>query len=259
LADKPSNIITLTTDYGVQDFYAGALKGTLLRHCPQVQLVDISHQIPPFDIVQGAFVVQEAFPAFPEGTLHCVAINCLYASGFRFVALRHRGHFFIAPDNGILTLIFSQPALSDVRVLPVPGNTTTGIQVLMGKAAAHLHSQPFDTLGLPGEPLYERITLQPVITPTRIRATVMYVDNFENAILNLRRDDFERVAEGRKFTLLFKRLEINQLSENYCDVPIGDPLCRFNDANLLEISVHMGRAATLLGLQKEETVEIVFV
>jgi S-adenosyl-L-methionine hydrolase (adenosine-forming) len=259
LADKASNIITLTTDYGVQDFYAGALKGTLLSHCPQAQLVDISHQIPPFDIVQGAFVVQEAFPAFPEGTLHCVAINCLYASGFRFVALRHKGHFFIAPDNGILTLIFSQPALSDVRVLPVPGNTTTGIQVLMGKAVAHLHSQPFDTLGLPGEPLYERITLQPVITPTRIRATVMYVDNFENAILNLRRDDFERVAEGRKFTLLFKRLEINQLSENYCDVPIGDPLCRFNDANLLEISVHMGRAATLLGLQKEETVEIVFV
>lgn len=252
------NIITLTTDYGLRDFYVGALKGTLLRHCPDAQVVDISHLVPPYDLVQGAFVLQQSYSAFPEGTLHMVAVNCFYAPNFHFVLAKVAEHYFLAPDNGLLTLIFGKIPVEQVRRLEVPDHNAAGVQALFGQVAAQLFTQPFELLGEPTETLTERIRLQPVLTPSRIRATVIHIDNFDNAILNLTRDTFERTANGRPFTLFFKRFELSKLSENYCDVPIGEALCRFNDAGLLEIAMHMGRAATLLGLQVEESVEIVF-
>ena len=102
------HLVTLTTDFGVQDYYVGALKGALLRREPALKLVDITHQIKPFDIVQGAFVVANTWHEFPEGTIHLIGVNCVYQPEYRFVAVRHEGHYFLAPDNGLLTILFQQ-------------------------------------------------------------------------------------------------------------------------------------------------------
>ena len=119
--------------------------------------------------------------------------------------------------------------------------------------------KPFEELGVYAAPLLQRISIQPVITPTRIRGTVIHVDNFENVVVNIRREVFESAVHGRPFSLYFKRNDpITQLSGNYCDVAEGEQLCLFNMAGYLEISVNMGRAATLFGLKVEDVVEVVF-
>lgn len=251
-------IISLTTDFGLQDYYAGALKGALLRACPQAQLVDVSHSVRPFDIVQAALVVQNAFAQFPPGSLHLIGVNCAYAPDSRFIVAFAQEHYFAAPDNGLLTLMFEQ--LAETRaLLPSAAGTLAAIEVF-ARAAEHLGAgRPIAALGVPAGPLTERIGLRPVTTRSRIRGTVIYVDHFENVQVNIRRETFERVGQGRPFSLLFKRHDpITTLSQHYTDVPVGEPLCLFNSAGFLEIAVNMGRAATLLGLKEEDVVEVVF-
>ncbi len=252
-------IVTLTTDFGTQDFYAGALKGALLRRNPDIQLVDISHDIEPFDIVQGAFVLRNVWSEFPEGTIHLIGVHCVYSLGFRFVAARYKGHFFLAPDNGLLTLLFDDLEPADLRNLPTDASEHFVVKKVFADAVAHLvGGASFETLGEFAAPLLQRISIQPVITPGRIRGTVIHVDNFDNAIVNIQRELFEKAANGRSFSLFFKRNDpITKLSDNYCDVPIGEQLCLFNSAGFLEIAVNMGRAATLLGLKVEDVIEIV--
>jgi S-adenosylmethionine hydrolase len=252
--------ITITTDFGTQDFYVGALKGALLRSRPSLHLVDVSHDIPPFDIVRASFVIANVWREFPEGTIHLIGVNCVYQPDFRFVVARHEGHFFIAPDNGLLSLLFSHLEPTDLRNLAADPTQHFAVKNIFAEAVAHLaEGKPFEELGEHAAPLLERISIQPVITPTRIRGTVIHVDNFENVVVNIRREIFESAANGRPFSLFFKRNDpITQLSGNYCDVAVGEQLCLFNMAGFLEISVNMGRAATLFGLKVEDVVEVVF-
>lgn len=251
---------TLTTDFGTQDFYVGALKGALLSRVPELKLVDISHDIAPFDIVRGAFVVANIWREFPEGSIHLIGVNCVYQPDFRFVVARHEGHYFVAPDNGLLSLLFSNLEPSELRNLPANTSEHFAVKNIFAEAVAHLAAGlPFETLGEFAAPLLERISIQPVITPSQIRGTVIHVDNFDNVVVNIRRELFESAAHGRPFSLFFKRNDpITQLSENYCDVSVGEQLCLFNSAGLLEIAVNMGRAATLFGLKVEDIVEVVF-
>jgi S-adenosyl-L-methionine hydrolase (adenosine-forming) len=252
--------VTLTTDFGTQDYYVGALKGALLRHAPASAIVDVSHDIKPFDIVQGAFVVANIWREFPENTIHLIGVNCVYQPEFRFVAVRHEGHYFLAPDNGLLTILFQQLDPVNIRTLPADATEHFAVKNIFARAVQHLaEGHSFETLGEYPAPLLERISIQPVITPTRIRGTVIHVDNFENVVVNIRRETFEKVQNGRDFSLFFKRNDpITRMSGNYCDVPAGEQLCLFNSADFLEIAVNMGRAATLLGLKVEDVVEIVF-
>lgn len=253
-------IITLTTDFGTRDFYVGALKGALMRNCPGAVLVDISHAITIFDIVQAAFVVQNAYPEFPRGSIHLIGVNCVYDTNFRFVVVRQNSHFFVAPDNGLLTLLFEQIAETDIRALPSPESANFPVKDVFANAAKHLaKGNPFEELGEPAGEILQRISLHPVITPSRIRGTVIHVDNFENAIVNIRKETFEKAVQGNPFSLFFKRNDpISRLSQTYADVPLGEPLCLFNSAGYLEIAVNMGKAATLLGLKVEDVVEVVF-
>lgn len=253
-------IVTLTTDFGLTDYYAGALKGALLRLHPALQLVDISHQIRPFDIVQGALVAGNAWHEFPEGTIHLIGVHCVYDEQPRFVVARHREHFFIAPDNGILTLLFDDLDPARMRHLPVDPKAHFAVKDVFAQTVAHLaEGRPLEDIGEYPGPLLQRIGLRPVITPSRIRGTVIHVDNFENVVLNIRREMFEQTANGRSFSLYFKRNDaLNRLSDNYSDVPVGEPLCLFNAAGFLEIAVNLGKAATLLGLKVEDVVELTF-
>ena len=254
------NIVTLTTDFGTQDFYVGALKGALLKRHPDLHLVDISHHIPPFDIVQGAFVVQHCWSEFPEGTIHLIGVNCVYDAGYRFVAAFRQGHYFLAPDNGLLALLFDDLTPNDLRQLPIAAQGHFLVKNTFADAVAHLVSgQPFEELGEYPAPLLQRISIQPVITPSRIRGTVVHVDNFDNVVVNIRQEVFEKVANGRSFSLFFRRNDpITRLSGNYCDVPVGETLCLFNSTGYLEIAINLGRAATLLSLKVEDVVEVVF-
>ncbi len=250
-------IISLTTDFGLQDYYSGALKGALLRACPEAKLVDVSHAIRPYNIVQAALVVQNAYPHFPEGSIHVIGVHCAYSPDFRYVAAQASEHYFIAPDNGVLMLMFDR--VSEARALPLTGGGIPAIEAF-AMAVGHLGAgRPLEELGTAAGPLVERIGLRPVTTRSRIRGTVIHIDHFDNAQVNIRRETFERIGQGRPFALYFKRNDpITTLSNHYTDVPAGEPLCWFNSAGFLEIAVNMGRAATLFGLKEEDIVEVVF-
>jgi S-adenosyl-L-methionine hydrolase (adenosine-forming) len=260
-------LITLTTDLGTRDWYAGVLKGAIMRAAPSACLIDISHEVRPYDIVQAALVLRNACPEFPEDTLHLVAVNCVYGADARFVAVRHGGHLFFAPDNGLLTLLPDTDAWTEVRLLPhdTQGGGSQGghfnVKNIYAAGVAHLaNGGSWDTLGTPLEqPLQRRISLQPVITANHIRGTVVYIDRFDNVVLNITKTTFEQAQRGRAFSLYFKRNDpLTTLHVNYSDVALGEPLCLFNSAGLLEIAINFGRAATLLGLKEEDVVEVIF-
>ncbi|MBK8489859.1 MAG: SAM-dependent chlorinase/fluorinase [Saprospirales bacterium] len=251
--------ITLTTDLGEQDYYAGALKGAILQQCPAVQLIDITHVIPSHDIVRGAFILKNAFTHFPEGTIHLVNVHNFYTDTPRLLVIHHQGHFFLGPDNGIFSLVFDQLP-TQVRMLENTGDGLLSYQQAYAKAIGQLiGGTPLEELGQPGDGISERILLRPVVSPGQIRGTVIHVDKFENVIVNVTRELFEQVRKDRDFALYFKRHEpITELSASYCDVPLGEVLCLFNSAGYLEIAIHMGKASSLLGLHVDDAVRIDF-
>src|SRR5690606_30332344 len=133
-------IITLTTDLGYTDFYQAALKGSLLSLYPEVRIVDISHQVPSFDIQNAAFILRNAYPYFPENTVHLIGIDSVFNDETKYIALRYNNHYFVGTDNGIFSLMFdSDPSeivelniMQDLRYLHFP------LTDIFSKAACHL-------------------------------------------------------------------------------------------------------------------------
>ena len=251
-------IVTLTTDFGLFDNYVALLKGALLRQSPNLQIVDISHNVRPYDIVQGAFVLKNTYPSFPVGTIHIITVNNS-PEGMSLICLQHEGQIFIGPDNGIFSLVF--PKMPDTFRLDYDKQSPFPIQQTLANTVQHLAAgQPLHEVGFPAGETVQRIALQPVLSHSQIRGSVIYVDHYENVVINIPKELFEKVQNGRKFALFFKRNDpITHLSHHYTDVPVGDTLCLFNAAGFLEIAVSMGKASSLLGLKLDDMVQVDFV
>ncbi len=251
-------IITLTTDFGLQDYYVPVLKGTMLQRHQALNFIDISHNIKNHDIVQAAFTLKNAWHQFPEGTIHLVSVNNFGGERNRFLVLHHQNHFFIGPDNGIFTLLFDTPP-QYIYEIPFQGLNFQHVKEAFADAIDVIVSEkPLAEMWSPVTDMVQRITLQPVIAPSQIRGSVIHIDNYDNVIINVTRVLFEKVGRGRNFQLYFKRHDpILKLSEHYNDVSIGDTLCLFN-SDYLEISINMGKAAEMLGLKLEDSIQIEF-
>lgn len=256
----PMQIVTLTTDFGLQDYYVPALKGAMLTRHRSLNLVDVSHNIKNHDIVQAAFILKNAWHTFPVGTIHVVSVNNFSGEQNRFLAFKHDDHYFVGPDNGIFTLIFPNGLPPQyIAEIPFGGLNFKPVSTVIAEAVGFLASgQPLESLGLEALDTVQRIMLQPVISQNQIRGSVIHIDNYDNVILNITRDLFRKISHNRPFQLYFKRHDpITQLSNYYNDVPIGETLCLFN-SDYLEIAINMGKAAELLGLKIEDTVQINF-
>ncbi|WP_207426186.1 S-adenosyl-l-methionine hydroxide adenosyltransferase family protein [Pedobacter sp. SYSU D00535] len=255
-------IITLTTDLGYKDFYQAALKGSIYSLLPNVNLVDITHSISAFNVPQAAFVLKNAFPYFPPGTVHLVGIDSVYSERTRYLAMEYRGQFFVGSDNGIFSLMFQEPPsqiveldiMQDLKFLHFP------LTDIFAKAACHLAAgKPLSEIGIPVTELEEKVNLQPVIEKDMIRGSVIYIDSFQNVITNISKELFSKVQQGRPFTLYFRKSEsISQLSWHYNEVPEGEKLCLFGISNYLEIAINKGNASGLLGLHLGDIVRVEF-
>lgn len=253
------SIVTLTTDFGLRDYYPALIKGAMLHHNAQLNIIDITHQIKPYDIVEAAFVFKNTWTQFPAKTIHVVSVNDYYNHESRYIAIQHKDHYFIGPDNGIFSLIF-EDLPREVYELDYTIKGSFPLQEIYAQAVGHiLKNESCAEIGKPIDTLLQRITFRPVIDPSKIRGSVIYIDHYENVILNITRALFEEVGRNRPFKLYFKRHDpITQICQNYQDVAIGEPLCLFNSANHIEIAVNMGKASSLLGLKVEDTVQIDF-
>ena len=246
-------LLTLTSDIGQQDYLVGAIKGQLLQLHPDFRLVDISHQLLPFNYPQAAYVTRNAIRNFPAHTFHLVLVNLFETKPEQLLLAYHQEQYILCADNGLLTMILeTKPEL--VIGLPLektaPRNTLHCVRV-MGDAIRKIsEGESLLRIGLPDVSYLEKNALRPLLGENWIEGQIIFIDNFENVVVNITREQFEDQRKGRGFRIVFKRNEIiERIAETYADVPEGEKLALFNSAGYLEIAVNKGNAAGLFGLQ----------
>lgn len=246
-------ILTLTSDIGQQDYLAGAIKGQLLQINPDFTIVNISHNIAPFNYPQAAYVCRNAIKNFPPYTFHLLLVNLFDKRPEQLLLAYHKEQYLLCADNGLLMMILEEkPEM--VIGLPLQknaGKTALYCTLVMGQAIQKLLSgMSLQQIGIPDVTIIEKNHLRPLVSDNWIEGQIIFIDNFENIVVNITRDQFEQQRKGRNFQIVFKRDEIiDRISENYADVAEGEKLALFNSAGYLEIAINKGNAAGLFGLQ----------
>jgi S-adenosyl-L-methionine hydrolase (adenosine-forming) len=256
-------IITLTTDWGCANHYVGAVKGTLLKLIPGATIIDISHQVPVFDIMQASFVLKNAYPHFPDGTIHLVGVNTEAGLETPHIVVEFRGQFFIGADNGVFSLLFDeQPAqVVELDILQDSDYFTFSTRDVFSRAASMIAGgKALKDIGRPHGELNKRIPFKPVIYPEKIIGKVIFIDNYENVLVNIDKEIFRQVGKSRPFTISFRSpgYAISQIHQAYADVVPGEKLALFGSTGFLEIAINQGKASSLLGLYMNDTVSIEF-
>ena len=246
-------LLTLTSDIGSQDFLMGAIKGQLLQHNKDFNLVDITHNLSPFNYPQAAYVCRNAIKNFPAGTFHLILVNLFEERPEHLLLAEHNGHFIACADNGLLTMILEEVP-QKVAALALEKNqqknTIYCTSVFAAACNAICNGKKIEEAGDASVSIQVKNPLRPLLGTNYIAGQIIFVDNFENVIVNIHKDEFEEQRKGRSFTIAFKRDEvIDRISETYADVNEGEKLALFNSAGYLEIAINKGNAAGLLGLQ----------
>jgi len=246
-----TSVVTLTTDFGVEDAYVAAMKGVLLTRCPEARLVDLCHAVPPQDIRAGALRLAAAAPYFPAGTVHLVVVDPGVGSARRAIAVSAHSHFFVGPDNGVLSLAADSgsPAWRAVELTnraywqPIVSTTFHGRDVFAPVAAHLACGGQIDDLG-PWLDEIEQLQLPRVTGGVdEIRGVVLDVDRFGNLVTNIRSAD---LGERPIRDVTAGSAQIMGLSDRY------DPAARlvalFNSDGWLEVAAPGGSAARHLRL-----------
>jgi len=252
-------LLTLTSDIGLQDYLAGAIKGQLLSIHPEFQLVDISHSISPFNYSQAAYICRNSFWQFPPHTFHLLLVNLFETYPNHLLLAYHNEQYIACADNGLLSLICDGKPQLVVAIevgKEIAKTTLNCTRVLAQSIKLLLDGTPFHQLGKEMDDIITMKALQATYRDDYLEGQIIHIDHFENVVINITREVFEKHRGGRKFRLIFKREEtISRISETYADVPQNDKLIMFNSAGYLEIAINKGNAAGLFGLQvfKNET------
>ncbi len=246
-------LLTLTSDIGQQDFLIGAVKGQLLQINQSFSLIDISHNLSPFNYPQAAYVCRNAIKNFPPGTFHLILVNLFDERPEHMLLAEHNGHYIGCADNGLLTMILEEVPQKTVA-LALDKNqqkNTIYCAAVFAQAFNELCSgKKIEEIGDASVSIQVKNPLRPMQGSDYIEGQIIFIDNFENVIVNIHHDEFEEQRKGRSFKIVFKRDEvIDKISETYADVNEGEKLALFNSAGYLEIAINKGNAAGLLGLQ----------
>jgi hypothetical protein len=262
-------IITLTTDMGLKDHYVATVKGAIWSQYPEARIVDVSHCIKPFDNSQAAFVLRQAYPEFPRGTIHIIGVNPEADGQTPHIVARHDGQYFIGADNGIFSLLFDgmPHEAFELTMKLDQDHVAFPTRSVFVKAACHLaRGGTPDVIGRKVVKLKEQIGFQPAVDAVSIRGKVLYIDSYGNLVTNVRKPVFDEVGKGRTFRIGFgvSDDDITTLHGTYGEVPMGERVAFFNATGMLEIAVNKGvegaggGAARLFGVEYEDTVRIDF-
>jgi S-adenosylmethionine hydrolase len=244
-------IITLTTDFGLKDPFVGAMKGVILGLAPGVQIVDITHDIPSYDVIEASVVVFEACRYFPAGTIHVVVVDPGVGSARRPIALTGKGkeadQIFIAPDNGVLTLVSGSAVvrhITNASLFRNPVSQTFHGRDIFAPIAARLASgTPIDSVGP---------TVTDLVTHSSFRnPTVLRVDKFGNLQTNLRRDQL-----GIGFAIRVGGIEVRRVLSSYSEALPGEIFAIEGSAGLIELCLNQESAANRLNLRRGAEFEV---
>ncbi|MDR2938245.1 MAG: SAM-dependent chlorinase/fluorinase [Prevotellaceae bacterium] len=259
-------VVTLTTDWGMSDFYLASLKGALLQHAPQATLVDISHGIAQHDEAEAAFTLRHAYAHFPKGSIHIIGVNSAPNSSALLLA-EVDGHYFICADNSCLSLMFVQPecvvsAAQEEKNAMLNAAPRLVQQLLSGVAVKDLGAPTELQAATPIAPVLNH---KPCATGEQVVASmvgrILHIDSYGNAITNISQQLYNEHSGGRACTVFFNssRYKSPQIFGSYTDVEMGSPVAFFNSLGLLEVATNHGNASHLYRLDKENsTITILF-
>jgi S-adenosylmethionine hydrolase len=260
-----SGIVTLITDFGWGGEYVGAMKGAILRVNPSCQVVDLTHQVEPQNILQAAYILRNTYSFFPPGTVHLAVVDPGVGSRRKAVAVKTGGHLFVSPDNGILSGILEGKKkafgyeIKDRKYFLSPVSDTFHGRDIFAPVAGHL------SLGLDPSRLGPQIQGLRTIALPRPRkvkggltARILWADSFGNLITNLARREYGRALETRPFQIKGKGWKIDRVCRTYGEGLSGRPMALFGSGGFLEISMNRGNARNTLGLEPGESIIILW-
>jgi S-adenosylmethionine hydrolase len=245
------NLITLTTDFGISDHYAGVMKGVILGINPAAEIVDITHMVDAYNVVEAAFRLLNSYLYFPEGTVHVVVVDPGVGGARKPIAVGAGGYFFVGPDNGVFSLIYETykkrkiiEIASPKYMLPGVSNTFHGRDIF-APAAAHL-SAGLKIRKLGGEVSSPELLdiPRPACDENGVSGEVVYSDRFGNLVTNIQEKLLGKVSD-KSYTVYVGNRRIGLISEYYGEAGKGKPLAIIGSSGLLEISVNRGSAREL--------------
>ena len=274
------SLITLTTDFGTKDHFVGAVKGAIYSELNDARIVDISHQISPFNITQTAYILKNAYKNFPKGSIHIVGVDSELSVENKHIALFLDEHFFICPDNGIISLIASEIKPEKMVEITIHNAIVSSFNVLdiFVKVACHIaRGGTLEVIGKRISDFKQLKEVYPFINEEKnqIIGSVIYIDNYGNVISNITKKLFQQIGKGRLFEVEARSYKFDKIFKKYnegidYETPIenrqddGKKLAIFNSANYLEIAIYksnlktVGGASTLLGLKYRDTITVRF-
>ncbi len=260
----PRPIITFTTDFGTSDHFAGTMKGVVLGIAPNAEIVDISHEVQPFEVTDGAFTIAQAYRYFPKRTIHAIVVDPGVGSTRRPILAEMAGQFFVAPDNGVLSMIFAREQstvrhITNERYFLKPLSRTFHGRDVFSPVAAHLAAGVMPSkFGKRIEDHLRLAFLQPTRTGKRSwTGSILKVDRFGNLITNLLMDDFPE-TRTRAFGLNVGLQIVSRLALTFTECPPGELFVLVGSSGYLEVATNQGSAAKILGCGAGSPVELTF-
>ncbi len=273
-------IITLTTDFGEKDHFAGAVKGAIYNELHDVKIVDISHSVSPFSIPEAAYIIQNAYSSFPKGTIHIIGIDSEINEENKHIAIKLDDHYFLCANNGIMSMVCSDIAPEKIVEINIHDKIETSFPVLdvFVKVACHIaRGGTLEVIGKLIETIKPIKNIIPFVNDEKnqIIGNVIYIDNYGNVVTNIKRAFFESIQKGRNFEIYARSYKFKKIHQKYSDIvnfkiPIdkrndeGRGLVVFNSSDYMEIAIYksncetVGGASTLMGLNMRDTVTIQF-
>jgi len=252
------HLLSLTTDYGTSEYYLAYLKAKLLAQVPQLQMLDVSHDIPMEDLGMAAYQLRAAIPAFPPNAIHLVCVNEFLFPDLGVLIARKKDQWIVAPNNGFLHLLYDDYDYGPVTHIGGTGSAQRSdaiAQIVYG--LCHQYGY-IESLREPAQYI-TKYNINPIVSPDQIRTRIYHIDHFGNIILNVHRELFDKVRDERDFAVEFRKFTYDDgLKDHLAQVEIGELACSFNHGNHMVISAYQDRAVDLLDVRKEETVNISF-
>lgn len=259
---ETNGLIIMITDFGVKDFYVGAMKGAMYKVFPQAKIDEISHEVSKFNIKEGAYTLAKAAPEFPVGTVFVGVIDPGVGTQRKPIAIKTKnGNYFIAPDNGLLTLIDGSMGVAEVREITnhdvmrqdVQSSTFHGRDIF-GPAAAHLaKGVAFEKIG----PVLDEYVQLPIsfakIVDDAIVGQIDVIDEYGNVITNIHSDLFEKlgIQDGQTIEVEFSHQKSVSCKyvKAYGDAPVGFFVGLFGSGGVFEVAINQGNLAEQLKLE----------
>ena len=274
------SIITLTTDYGLKDHFVGALKGKILSEYPEATIIDISHDIDPFNTVEASYIINASYSSFPKGTVHLIGVDIEGNKENQHIVMQWNDHYFISADNGILSMLSQKIVPQKMVTINIHDrlpNEATDMDVFV-KVACHVAKGGLlNVIGKEIKSIKPVTDLQALLSDegNSLKGHVIYIDHFGNVVTNITKKLFIEVAKGRPYEIVLRTKNIKTILPNYSAIassekyPIkyyeGEKLAIFNEAGFLEIAIFrsnpskVGSANSLLGLNYRDVITIKFV